>query len=156
MAKGLLLCGLLLWVLSSCSTKQTSKNEGIKYSSVDSLYMLVVAKHDEVMPKTADISKFSKILRSNLENLGEDKASTEKKERVLGLLFALQSGHDAMFDWMGEFKGIHTNKEFYEKNKEKELITYLKEEELKIERVAKLMLESIANAELYLQNKNDK
>jgi hypothetical protein len=156
MAKGLLLCGLFLWVLSSCSTKQTSKNEGIKYTSVDSLYTLVVAKHDEVMPKTADISKLSRILRSDLENLGEDKASTEKKERILELLSALQSGHDAMFDWMGEFKGAHTNKEFYEKSKENELLTYLKEEELKIERVAKLMLESIGNAEVYLQNNNGK
>jgi hypothetical protein len=66
-------------------------------------------------------------------------------------LAGLQSANDAMFDWMGEFKGLHNNKEYYEKTDEKELSNYLKSEEIKIERVAKLMLESIGYAELFLK-----
>jgi hypothetical protein len=143
---------LILFALISCNenSKKTS-GEQTNYPKVDSLYKLVVAKHDEVMPKTADISKLTKILRGKLDSVKND----PEKEKILNLLQSLQSAHDAMFDWMGEFKGMHTNMDFYKTNSEQELLNYLGDEEVKIDRVAKLMLESIANSELYLKdNKN--
>jgi hypothetical protein len=140
---------LIFLVLISCNenSKEASK-EQTNHPKVDSLYKLVVAKHDEVMPKTADISKLTKILR---EKLSIAKKEIDK-EKILNMLQKLQSAHDSMFDWMGEFKGMHTNMDFYKSKSEQELLKYLKDEEVKIEGVAKLMLESIANSELYLKD----
>ena len=140
---------LIFLVLISCNenSKEASKEQTI-HPKVDSLYKLVVAKHDEVMPKTADISKLIKILRDKLSIVKNE----IDKEKILNILQKLQSAHDSMFDWMGEFKGIHTNMDFYKSKSELELLKYLKDEEIKIEEVAKLMLESIANSELYLED----
>ena len=144
-------------VLFSCNNENANHENKSRILSpkVDSLYTLVVAKHDEVMHKTSDISKLSRILRTDMENMGNDKNSEKKKERIIQILTSLQAAHDAMFDWMGEFKGITTNEEYYKKTKDEELLKYLHEEEIKIDRVAKIMLESIGNAELYLKE-NDK
>jgi hypothetical protein len=144
----------LIFTTALCSCAEKSKTVGKELNlspAVESLYKLVVAKHDEVMPKISDISKLSTLLRSDLENMGEDKGSKEKKEKTLELLTALQSAHDAMFDWMGEFKSTLTSADFYKKNNEKELLEYLKSEEVKIDRVAKVMLESIGNAEVFIK-----
>jgi hypothetical protein len=139
---------LIFLTLFSCQNSKENKqaSEAKVDPKIDSLYKLVVAKHDEVMPKTADISKLTQQLRKQLEGI---KSETEK-EKVLNLLAGLQSANDAMFDWMGEFKGMHNNMEYYEKTKEEELMSYLKSEEVKIERVAKIMLESIGYAQLFL------
>jgi hypothetical protein len=140
---------LTFLIFFSCqNSKENQPDSQAKIDpKIDSLYKLVVAKHDEVMPKTSDISKLTQQLRKRLEI---EKSETEK-EKILNLLAGLQSANDAMFDWMGEFKGLHNNKEYYEKTDEKELSNYLKSEEIKIERVAKLMLESIGYAELFLK-----
>jgi hypothetical protein len=151
------MCRALLFLiftlaLCSCAEKSKTVEKELKLSpAVESLYKLVVAKHDEVMPKISDISKLSTLLRSDMENMGDDKESKERKEKILELLTALQSAHDAMFDWMGEFKSTITNADFYKKSKEKELLEYLKSEEIKIDRVAKVMLESIGNAEVFIK-----
>jgi len=145
------ICFCFFTILCSCAQKSnnTNSSESTLSPKVDSLYKLVVAKHDEVMPKTSDISKLSNILRKQLKNEKESAV----KEKILNLLQGLQSGHDAMFDWMGTFKNLHLDKDFYEKKSERELMKYLSEEEIKIDRVAKLMLESIGNAELFLKDK---
>ena len=146
-------CLFIFLIFLSCGQNSNNSNstEIKSNSKVDSLYKLVVAKHDEVMPKTADISKLSNVLRRKLE-IEKDSVS---KEKILDLIQGLQSGNDAMFDWMAEFKNLHLNKDFYEQKSEKELLNYLNEEEIKIDRVAKLMLEGIGNAETYIkENKN--
>ncbi len=140
---------LTFLIFFSCQNSKEKQpgSQPLTDPKIDSLYKLVVAKHDEVMPKTSDISKLTQQLRKRLEI---EKSETEK-EKILNLLAGLQSANDAMFDWMGEFKGLHNNKEYYEKTDGKELSNYLKSEEIKIERVAKLMLESIGYAELFLK-----
>jgi hypothetical protein len=141
---------LFYLVLFSCSQSSNNSNsEDIKLNpKVDSLYKLVVAKHDEVMPKDKDIMKLLKTLRQILET----EKDSAKKEKILNLLQVLQSGHDAMFDWMRDFKNLHLDKKFYENKSEKELLDYLSAEEINIDRVAKLMLEGIGEAELFLKN----
>ena len=141
---------IIIFLITSCvgNSKKDKQTENMLNPKVDSLYKLVVAKHDEVMPKTVDISKLTQVLRSKLENTKDE----VEKEKILNLLEGLQSAHDAMFDWMGAFKGLHTNEEFYQKKPEQELINYLKDEETKIERVAKIMLESIGYSELYIKD----
>jgi len=141
---------LFYLVLFSCSQSSNNSNsEDIKLNpKVDSLYKLVVAKHDEVMPKDKDIMKLLKTLRQILET----EKDSAKKEKILNLLQVLQSGHDAMFDWMRDFKNLHLDNKFYENKSEKELLDYLSAEEINIDRVAKLMLEGIEEAELFLKN----
>ena len=141
---------LFYLVLFSCSQSSNNSNsEDIKLNpKVDSLYKLVVAKHDEVMPKDKDIMKLLKTLRQILET----EKDSAKKEKILNLLQVLQSGHDAMFDWMRDFKNLHLDNKFYENKTEKELLDYLSAEEINIDRVAKLMLEGIGEAELFLKN----
>jgi hypothetical protein len=141
---------LFYLVLFSCSQSSNNSNsEDIKLNTkVDSLYKLVVAKHDEVMPKDKDIMKLLKTLRQILET----EKDSAKKEKILNLLQVLQSGHDAMFDWMRDFKNLHLDNKFYENKSEKELLDYLSAEEINIDRVAKLMLEGIGEAELFLKN----
>jgi hypothetical protein len=141
---------LFYLVLFSCSQSSNNSNsEDIKLNpKVDSLYKLVVAKHDEVMPKDKDIMKLLKTLRQILET----EKDSAKKEKILNLLQVLQSGHDAMFDWMRDFKNLHLDNKFYENKSEKELLDYLRAEEINIDRVAKLMLEGIGEAELFLKN----
>jgi hypothetical protein len=141
---------LFYLVLFSCSQSSNNSNsEDIKLNpKVDSLYILVVAKHDEVMPKDKDIMKLLKTLRQILET----EKDSAKKEKILNLLQVLQSGHDAMFDWMRDFKNLHLDNKFYENKSEKELLDYLSAEEINIDRVAKLMLEGIEEAELFLKN----
>ena len=141
---------LFYLVLFSCSQSSNNSNsEDIKLNpKVDSLYILVVAKHDEVMPKDKDIMKLLKTLRQILET----EKDSAKKEKILNLLQVLQSGHDAMFDWMRDFKNLHLDNKFYENKSEKELLDYLSAEEINIDRVAKLMLEGIGEAELFLKN----
>ncbi len=109
-----------------------------------------MAKHDEVMPKTADIMKLTKILRQKLE-IEKDNVA---KEKILNHLRELETSNDGMMEWMHEFKNEHLDKEFYEKKSSEEVLDYLKKEENSIEQVAKLMLESIKNAELYLSKNN--
>lgn len=143
---------LLIFLMCSCGQNSTfsDKNDLKVSTKVDSLYKLVMAKHDEVMPKTSDITKHTKILRQKLEGT----KNNSEKENILSLLQKLQSADDAMLEWMHDFKNIHLDKDFYENKSEKELVAYLKEEEIKIDNVAKQMLESIGNADLYLKANN--
>ena len=143
---------LFCLVLFSCNQSTNNSNSAdIKLNpKVDSLYKLVVAKHDEVMPKDKDIMKLLKTLRQMLET----EKDISRKEKILNLVQVLQSGHNAMFDWMRDFKNLHLDQKFYENKSEKELLDYLSAEEVNIERVAKLMLEGIGDAELFLKNIN--
>lgn len=127
-------------------TKKSNTNPAI-----DSIYKIVMIKHDEVMPKDSEIVKLISILRQKLD----DEKNELKRAQILGLIQELQSSHDAMMVWMQEFKNEHLDNEFYEKNSAAEITSYLKNEEKKIEQVAVLMLESIKNTELYL-NENTK
>jgi hypothetical protein len=143
---------LLFFVLLSCgqNSNNSDTTDTKKNPKIDSLYKIVMAKHDEVMPKTADIMKLTKILRQKLE-IEKDNVA---KEKILNHLRELETSNDGMMEWMHEFKNEHLDKEFYEKKSSEEVLDYLKKEENSIEQVAKLMLESIKNAELYLSKNN--
>ena len=136
----------------SCSNNQNKNNESSSGDKeIDSLYNVVVAKHDEVMPKITNIKNYQMILRADLENIDNPNDIKEKKEVILKLVNKLQKGDDAMFDWMNNFKNKHLNAEFYAKTKKDQIIKYLKEEEDKIDGVAMLMLEGIGEAEIFLK-----
>jgi hypothetical protein len=144
----------MISILACCACNSTQKDPNSstkKISSVDSLYELVIAKHDTVMPKIANLEGLQQKLRKNLDALPEAKSSFVQKDTIVNLLSDLQKGHDAMFDWMGAFKNKYSHEEFYKNSHESELINYLKSEETKVEEVARLMLGSMERAEMFLK-----
>lgn len=151
--KSIALLGFLIIIgLSACNTASEAKKTTAPVKTpVDSLYELVVAKHDTVMPKISNMEALQQKLRKQLEALPNAKSSTFRKDSILQLLTGLQKGHDAMFDWMGDFKNTHLHEDFYKNTPEAELMLYLKNEEAKIETVARLMLESMEKSEAFLK-----
>ena len=144
----------IISILACCacnSTQKSKESSTEKISSVDSLYELVIAKHDSVMPKISSLEGLQQKLRNNLDTLPIAKSSFARKDSILNLLTDLQKGHDAMFDWLDKFKNKYTAEEFYKNSHEAELINYLKSEETKIEEVARLMLGSMERAEMFLK-----
>jgi hypothetical protein len=142
---------LLLFLICGCNNKSVKTAEKDFDKDVEALYIIVMAKHDEVMPKIKNIRNLQLILRVDLENNSDESKSSEKKEYVFKLISKLQKGDDAMFEWMTNFKNKHLNSEFYANSKKEIILKYLKEEESKIDNVAMLMLESINEAEVYLK-----
>ena len=137
----------------ACNSTQSKQESSDKIKTpVDSLYELVIAKHDTVMPKISNLEGLQQKLRKQLEGLSDAETDKVQKDSILNLLTKLQKGHDAMFDWMGEFKNHYSHEEFYAKSSEAELIKYLKSEEAKIEKVAVLMLSSMAEGKAFLND----
>ncbi len=144
--------GFLLLSCTPNNSKEIKTEPQKQKTAVDSLYELVVEKHDIVMPKISDMEALRNRLNKKLEELPKEKATLLQREEILATLSLLKKGHDAMFDWMNQFKNLHLDAEFYKKSSTEELLTYLKEEEKKIEEVARLMLEGIDKANSLLGN----
>ncbi len=124
---------LFIFLLSCQSTSPADSKK------LDELYDLVVAQHDEVMPKTADIERAVEELRA-FYSLQKD--SLLQKES-LALIKELKSAHEAMFSWMDQFKNKHLEAEFYQNTASDSLQLYLGEEEKKIQKVAQMMNQSL-------------
>ncbi|MCP4442218.1 MAG: hypothetical protein GY810_25190 [Aureispira sp.] len=152
------LFGLML-MLTACGGETTETNstntvEGnptsILTAQSDSLYQLVIVKHDEVMPKTADIARLQEKLRKALAKLGEG-PKTPERDTILNMLSKLEQADEAMMQWMRDFKSVEVHEDHYVELPETEILYYLKEEETKIEDVAKKMLSSIATAKSWTE-----
>ncbi|WCL80589.1 hypothetical protein PPO43_11480 [Saprospira sp. CCB-QB6] len=144
----LFLC-LLLFAACQNSAPTPSTTTGLS-PQMDSLYSLVVAKHDSIMPKIGDIEAYQFQLRKLTT---ADSLSTEEKKSALLILAQLKKGHEAMFDWMNAFKNPHLNEDFYTQSSEKELWSYLQTEEDKIEEVTRLMQNSMQEAKNFLEER---
>jgi len=133
----------LLWY--SCSTTP-QKVSVLKSAANDSLYTLVVAQHDSVMPKTSLMENQQRELQKLLET-----APATQKDSILSALSALKKGQDEMMRWMNEFKNTEIDQEHFAPLNEAQIKTYLLAEQTKILNVAELMLSSIARAENILK-----
>jgi uncharacterized lipoprotein YehR (DUF1307 family) len=104
-------------------------------SSEQTKYFEKVMKiHDEVMPKTSDISKLSRFFEDQIKN---QKLDSSQKIQVNKMLFQLEEAHESMMVWMNKFNVPD------EKN---EAIEYLKAEEQSITTVRNAMLTAISEA----------
>ena len=101
----------------------------------------VMVIHDEVMPKTGEMTK----LRKNLQNfLNQDSIiDPTTKATVLEAITYLEKADEGMYDWMAEFK---KPKKLRGEKSHEEIMAYLKEEKVKIEQVKYDMLTSIKTA----------
>ena len=142
-----LFLGLLLLAACQNPAPAPSNQSGLS-PQLDSLYTLVVAKHDSIMPEIGQLEAYQFKLR---KLSAADSLPAEQKKAALLILAQLKKGHEAMFDWMNAFKNPHLNEDFYTQSSEKELWSYLQTEEEKIEEVTRLMQSSMQNAKGFLE-----
>ena len=147
---------MIVFFLLACGSQNpkpdgAEKETGLLNRANDSLYQLVVNKHDEVMPKDGDIEGAIAQLRNDLKEIPENQ--TENRQKILDLLSQLKEAHDEMWVWMNAFKNTDLDTEFYEKMDEAERTSYLKEEERVIEGVAVMMLNGLDSFDLYKETK---
>lgn len=90
--------------------------------------------HDEVMPKTGTIAKYSRTLRKQLDELPEEQKASYQKT-----IKALDDAEEAMMDWMAEFDSSSEDS------------TYLLQEKMKIQAVSDQMYASMEEAEKILK-----
>ncbi|EJF52396.1 hypothetical protein SapgrDRAFT_0653 [Saprospira grandis DSM 2844] len=142
-----LFLGLLLLAACQNPTPPPNNQSGLS-PQLDSLYTVVVAKHDSIMPEIGQLEAYQFKLRKLRTT---DSLSAEQKKAALLILAQLKKGHESMFDWMNAFKNPHLNEDFYTQSSEKELWSYLQTEEEKIEEVTRLMQNSMQNAKGFLE-----
>ena len=136
---------LVISLLCYSCAGQPQKVSVLKSAANDSLYTLVVAQHDSVMPKTNLMESQQRQLQKMLET-----APATQKDSILSALAALKKGQDEMMRWMNEFKNTEIDQEHFAPLDEAQIKAYLKSEQTKILNVADLMLSSIAQAEKIL------
>ncbi len=105
----------------------------------DSLYTLVVAVHDSVMPKMSDIS----VYQSKISKQISSSTNPKEKEALLNKSSELKKAENGMMLWMNEFKNTEVDEAFYQKMSASEIRDYLLSEEKKIREVSLLMLNSL-------------
>lgn len=130
----------------ACANAKPKFSAVLKSASNDSLYTLVVAQHDSVMPKTSLMNALQRQLKALLTT-----TDVPKKDSVLAALLGLKKGEDAMMQWMNEFKNIDIDTEHYTAIGELQIKDYLLNEQKKILNVTDLMLNSIKQAEQTLK-----
>ncbi|MDX1683955.1 MAG: hypothetical protein R3275_01900 [Saprospiraceae bacterium] len=104
------------------------------------LFDEVMAIHDEVMPKVSDMSKLSRELKKEKQNLQDSSMIARYDQRIR----ELNEAEEAMFDWMRDFDAKRKTDE-----------AYLKKEKKNIKEVSELMLSSISNAQKLLENNDE-
>ena len=133
---------LLLIVMMFASCGEQKKN------AKEELYEKVMAIHDEIMPKMGAIMKYKKQLNGKIDALIEEDAdaNADKIAELTKAIADLDNSHKEMMNWMHGF-----DPDFEGKVKE-EVMKYLKDQENKIESVAKITNNALKNAEALLAN----
>ena len=133
---------LLLIVMMFASCGEQKKN------AKEELYEKVMAIHDEIMPKMGAIMKYKKQLNGKIDALIEEDAdaNADKIAELTKAIADLDNSHKEMMNWMHGF-----DPDFEGKVKE-EVMKYLKDQENKIESVAKITNNALKNAEELLAN----
>ena len=106
--------------------------------------------HDEVMPKMGEINNLRKKL-IKLSKSGQV-GDTIQLSTIQEAIEYLEKADDGMMDWMGEFK---SPSKLRGKKSHEEIMTYLKSEKVKVEKVKYDMLTSISTATEILDKHNE-
>jgi hypothetical protein len=144
-----LLCSLFLF--NNCSNTEPVNEQESNFSlssQTAELYRIVGEKHDTAMLLMKEIGIGQSRLRIKLNTLEEH---NPQKDTILDLLLALNKADEAMMNWMRGFKNTDLDEDMYEAMKEEQIMYYLKQEEVKIEKVHQAMLKSIDAAISFLK-----
>jgi hypothetical protein len=151
-----LLIAIVCLVITSCGSGDTRHDqhkgktvEGFK-TPADSLYALVMAGHDEVMPRMGKIRGAQKETQRLLDSIAalpakEIAAAAEVKSKLEELARDLGYADFAMDKWMTEFS-LDSAKDNPELR-----IKYLTEEKLKVDKVKEAIIKSLAKADSLLK-----
>ncbi len=135
--------GLVLYACSSGASKE----------AVDAAETKVLAVHDEVMPKISDVLKLTKQLRQRTDSLDQLKATDasatvridEEKAQVRQLTRQLKEADSLMMGWMEGYHG-----DTLQQLKPEQALSYLTQQQTKINDVKQKLNNSISQARTYL------
>lgn len=145
----ILITSILLVACVDSDSKEKNEKEAWKLpNDAVELYQIVGEKHDTAMLLMSNIEATRSKLRLVMKTVDIDSL---RKDSVLTLLTALKKADDGMMNWMHEFKSTELNEEEYKAMSKTDVMTYLKKEEKKIEKVHVDMLESIKNGNTFLE-----
>ena len=96
----------------------------------------VMAVHDDVMPKTADLNRMTTQLRA--KNAALDSTRQDTKNKIMDAIQALESADESMMNWMAEVQ-------------DPEIMRYLEEEKNKVDRVQSDIMVSLDQGKQILE-----
>ena len=134
----------LLLILSSCTNtdqKPATDSSTTAPPKIDEAYKSVMAVHDEVMPEMGTIHRLRKQMGEKMSN---ENSTPEDKDLATKMVDRLDAADEGMMSWMAEFK---MPKEGTEEAK----LEYLKDQQLKVDKVSKDMFSAIADAKKLLE-----
>lgn len=133
--KKLLFASLILVLACSGGQRadECTSDECLKQQAYDK----VIAVHDDVMPKLGQISD----LKKRLEERISDSTDSVTNNEYLKLMTDLDAADESMWVWMRAFKGD------IEELPLDSALSYLEEEQIKVDKVAEKINSSIAAAE---------
>ena len=91
----------------------------------------VMAVHDDVMPKTADLNRMTTQLRA--KNAALDSTRQDTKNKIMDAIQALESADESMMSWMAEVQDPEILRG--DNKTHAEIMRYLEEEKNKVDRV---------------------
>lgn len=108
----------------------------------------VMAVHDEVMPKTAELNRLATQLRSKIATL--DSTQQESKNTMMDAILAIERADEGMMNWMAEVQDpeiLHGENKTHE-----EIMRYLNEEKNKVNVVRDNILAALERGNQLLEN----
>ena len=132
----------LLILQLSCVSENKEEKEP-KLTEREQLYKEVMEIHDAVMPKMSEINRVKRQLQDlyEVDNSKDDAVKTKLNFSIDELIAA----ENSMMDWMKAFKAPKTT------DSDEHVVSYLKEEKLKISRVSDQMLSSLENGTILME-----
>ena len=126
-------------LFGSCANNQA--NEKVEF---DALFAEVMVIHDDVMPETNNLYKLKKFAQENMAVIPDTSTFIKK---LLDAQLSSDKADEAMMEWMANFKIPESD--------HKSKIEYLKNEKIAITKVRELMLSTIYEGKLVI-NESDK
>lgn len=137
MKKYLLSFTLILFtafLISSCGEPAPDPNIAIEQTE----FSKVMAGHDEVMPKTGQLSKLSRQMKKYMKDNPD--LDSETKGTISNMISQLMTAEEMMFAWMANIKQL---KELRIDKNHEEIMTYLESENKTMENVKKATNEGL-------------
>lgn len=147
---------LTIGLLMSCENTPKTPNETTPVLTAEEQMEAkrveeVMAVHDEVMPKMANISRVRRTLKEYIKNNPEEDLA--RLEEIKEAVTYLDTADEGMMTWMGEWTDSQAQVQKYKAAKDHEAIMkYLDAQMLSITKVRDDMLESIKRGEDLAEN----
>lgn len=136
---------LSVFLLLICSLLMSCKNDNKELHK--KLNDEVMAVHDEIMPKMAEINRLKRQLNAYKATVSDDNVAL--KDSLINTILLLSESEDLMNDWMKNFKFPD------ESMKHEDVVTYLTNQKDSIKQVGDIMYKSMAIANGFVKEMPD-